>query len=231
MSQNYLLASSESAGRDMRVETPDIYADLQQKLVNVEFRPGVKIKPAELQGFYGCSANTIREILLRLTNIGLVTFEAQRGFRAAMASQEKCNEITNFRILLEQEGAVGSMRRGGLTWEADLSASHHKLVHIETEIERSGEIQSNRALWTEAERHFHKTLISACGSEVLRETYARIYLQFRQQMVNLERDFGSSYFGTIIAEHQAILDAALSRDEEACKTAIYDHLKRNIRDV
>ena len=45
----------------MRVETPDIYADLQQKLMNAAFRPGQKIKPKELEDVYGCSANTIRE--------------------------------------------------------------------------------------------------------------------------------------------------------------------------
>ena len=215
----------------MRVETPDIYADLQQKLMNAAFRPGEKLKPAELQGEYGCSANTIREVLLRLTSMGLVTFETQRGFRVAGATQAACNDITRFRILLEQEGASGSMRLGGLKWESDLAAAHHKLVHIEHEIAREGELNTYIALWTEAERNFHETLISACGSPILSEIYARIYLQFRQQMVNLERHFGESYFHTIIVEHQAILDAALSRDEAACRLAIYNHLKRNIREA
>lgn len=215
----------------MRVETPDIYLDLQQKLMNAAFTPGEKIKPAELQGIYGCSANTIREILLRLSNIGLVTFEAQRGFRVAAANQAACNDITRFRIMLEQEGAAASMRLGGLQWESDLAASHHKLVHIEREIVREGELKDYITLWSAAERDFHQTLISACGSDVLRETYQRIYLRFRQQMVNLERQFVQSYFETVTSEHGRILEAALSRDEAACRLAIYDHLKRNIREV
>ncbi len=62
---------------------------------------------------------------------------------------------------------------------------------------------------------------------MLRETYENVYGQFRQQMVAQERDFGRSYFSAIIAEHQAILDAALSRDVDACRQAIHDHLKRN----
>ena len=90
------------------------------------------------------------------------------------------------------------------------------------------EVQDYLSLWSEAEREFHELLISACGSPLLRETYGSIYLQFRQQMVGMERDFGSSYFNAIIAEHQAILDAALSRDAAACRQAIYDHLKRNL---
>ena len=215
----------------MRVGTPDIFEDLQRRLMDVGFQPGEKLKPADLQGTYGCSANTIREILLRMANIGLVEFEAQRGFRVAKARQIVCNDITRCRILLEQEGATASMRLGGLKWEADLAASHHGLMHIEHEIAREGELQSNMALWSEAERNFHETLISACGSDILRDTFARIYLQFRQQMVNLERDFGTSYFHTIITEHQTILDAALARDEAAIRIAIYDHLKRNIREV
>ena len=215
----------------MRVDTPDIYLDLQQKLMNAAFRPGEKLKPADLQSTYGCSANTIRETLLRLTNLGLVTFESQRGFRAAKATQEACNDITRFRILLEQEGAAASMRLGGLRWESDLAASHHKLVHIEHEIVADGAHEAHMELWSNAEREFHETLISACGSDILRETYSRIYLQFRQQMVSLEREFSQNYFKTVTREHKAILDAALSRDEAACRLAIYDHLKRNIREV
>ena len=215
----------------MRTETPNIYEDLQQKLMNAAFRPGEKLKPSELQGAYGCSANTIREVLFRLTNVGLVTFESQRGFRVAKATVAVCNDITRFRILLEQEGVTSSMRLGGLKWEADLAAAHHALVHIEHEIEREGELADSIELWSQAELNFHNTLIAACGSDILRETYSRVYLQFRQQMVNLQRDFGSGYFRTIITEHQNILDAALSRDGQACRKAINDHLKRNIRDA
>ena len=42
-----------------------------------------------------------------------------------------------------------------------------------------------------------------------------------------EREFSQGYFEAIIAEHQSILDAALSGDVAACKQAIYDHMKRN----
>lgn len=215
----------------MRTETPDIYEDLKQRLMNVGFRPGDKLKPAELQGDYGCSANTIREVLLRLTHIGLVTFESQRGFRVASVTQAELNDITLFRILLEQEGASRSMRLGGVKWEADLNAAHHALVHIQHRIFREEEIQGNIKLWSEAERFFHETLISACESKILRATYASVYLRFRQQILNIERQFRDTYFATIISEHEGILNAALSRDETACRQAIHDHLKRNIRAV
>lgn len=211
-----------------RIETPDIYTDLQRKLMTAAFRPGQRLKPGDLQDAYGCSANTVRDVLLRLSKVGLVDFEMQRGFRARASTPERRRDVTEFRIMLEQEGAVRSMERGGIQWESELAAAHHRLRHIETEIARSGELPPFLELWSDAEAAYHETLISACGSALLCETYRSIYGQFRQQMVSLERDFGTNYFRQITEEHQAILDAALGRDAEACRQAIYDHLKRNL---
>ena len=71
--------------------------------------------------------------------------------------------------------------------------------------------------------------ISACGSPLLIETFGRGYLQFRQQFVGQQRDFGANYFEAIIAEHQAIVDAALARDQEACRRAIFEQIVSTIR--
>lgn len=214
----------------MRVDTAGIYADLQSKLITAQFAPGEKIKPGDLQGLYGCSANTVRDVLLRLTSVGLVEFEIQRGFRASPTSPERRSDVARFRILLEKEGASRSIARGGVDWEAQLAAAHHKLRHIERRIEQTGELSENVSAWSDAEREFHETLISRCGSPLLIESFQRVYAQFRQQMMGQERDFGANYFGAIIDEHQVILDAALARDEAACRQAIFDHLKRNIVD-
>ncbi|MEM9061098.1 MAG: GntR family transcriptional regulator [Pseudomonadota bacterium] len=211
-----------------RIDTPDIYEDLKAKLVSGELAPGRKLKPTELQGGYDCSPNTLRDVLMRLCNVGLVEFQMQRGFRATPSSLERRSDVARFRILLEREGAAESMASGGISWEADLTAAHHRLLHIERQIVSADDVQPFLPLWTDAEREFHETLISACGSPLLIETYARVYLQFRQQFVGQQRDFGSNYFEAIIAEHQAIVDAALARDQHGCQAAIYDHLKRNL---
>ena len=211
-----------------RIETPDIYEDLKAKLVSGGLAPGQKLKPAELQGNYSCSPNTVRDVLMRLCRIGLVEFQMQRGFRATPSTAERRTDVARFRILLGRGGASESMTRGGVAWEADLAAAHHRLEHIERLIVVAEDVRPFLPLWTDAEREFHETLVSACGSPLLIETYSRIYLQFRQQFVGQQRDFGSSYFEAIIAEHRAIVDAALARDQDACRTAIYEHMKRNL---
>lgn len=212
-----------------RIETPDIYADLERRLMTAGFASGAKLMPSSLQHEYGCSANTVRDVLLQLSKVGLVSFEMQRGFRARQVSSERRNDIARFRILLEQEGAVASMRKGGLAWEAKLTAAHHSLSHIEREIGRQGEMGGLLGLWSDAELAFHETLISACEMPVLIETFASIYKQFRQQITGLEEAYSPDLLHYIVAEHQAILDAALSGDDDKLRAAIRHHQRRHIR--
>lgn len=210
----------------IKMDTPAIYDDLHRKLVTAQFGHGEKLKSEDLRQIYGCSVNTIREVLFRLSTAGLVSFEEQRGFRARRTSPSRQHDLTQFRIMLEQEGASLSIKHGDIEWEARLSAAHHKLRHIEGEIRRSGSVETVLNLWSSAEWEFHDTLISACRSPLLRETYKTIYDQFRQQLVSCETNYG--YFPDNIAEHCAILKAAQQRDEVACRQHIHSHLARNL---
>jgi DNA-binding GntR family transcriptional regulator len=210
-----------------RLDTPGIYDDLQRQLLTGGFAPGAKLMPSTLRLEYGCSANTVRDVLLQLSKVGLVTFEMQRGFRAAPVSRERRAQIAAFRVLLEQEGAVRSQARGGLPWEARLTAAHHSLRHIEQQVARAGDTMPFVGIWSDAELAFHRTLIGECGLPPLIETFEDVYMQFRQQMVGLERDCVPAYFRTIIDEHQDIVDAAVSGDSDRLRAAIAAHQSRH----
>ncbi|NRB19480.1 MAG: GntR family transcriptional regulator [Rhodobacteraceae bacterium] len=209
-----------------KTSTPDIYDDLRTKLMAGHFPQGIKLKPSDLTEFYGCSINTIRETLFRLATVGLVVSEDQRGFRARPASRQRLHDLTRFRITLEQQGTVQSIQNGGIEWEARLTAAHHKLSYIESQIKRSDNIEPILVPWGAAEWEFHETLLSASESPILREVFKSIYDQFRQQQATHGSNFG--FFDRNVDEHQRIVDAALSGDAVECKQAIYDHLSRNL---
>jgi DNA-binding FadR family transcriptional regulator len=61
---------------------------------------------------------------------------------------------------------------------------------------------------------------------MLLSTIRDVYDQFRQQHVTRQRNYG--FHPQNVEEHSRIVAAALSGDEEGCRTAIYDHLKRNL---
>ncbi|SFJ58363.1 GntR family transcriptional regulator [Jannaschia pohangensis] len=211
-----------------RIGTPEIYDSLQRRLLTGGFEPGAKLMPSALHQEFGCSANTVRDVLLQLSKVGLVDFEIQRGFRARQVSLKRRSEVARFRVMLEQEGAVASMRNGGLEWEAALTAAHHRLMHIERQIAQMPDTVPFVGIWSDAELAFHRTLMSECRLPPLLEAFDSIYMQFRQQMVGLEQNCVPSYFHRIISDHQAIVDAALSGDEAALRHAIHDHQARHI---
>lgn len=204
----------------------DIYLDLKKRLISKGFEHGAKLRAEVLRSEFACSASTVREALFRLSTVGLVDFQEQRGFRVPERSKQKLIELTHLRILLEGEGTVLSIRNGGVAWEAKLTAAHHQLSHIETRIHG---IECPAALvdiWFNAENEFHQTLISACGSDILKETHSRIYAQFRQQLMVADRRF--EFISENIQHHAEILDAAIKGDETLTRTKIHDHLARHL---
>lgn len=204
----------------------DIYQTLKSKLISSGFEHNAKLRAEVLREEFGCSASTIREVLFRLSTVGLVSFQEQRGFRVPNRSPQKLIELTHMRVLLEGEGTVLSIRMGGVAWEARLTAVHHQLSHIEKRIHTQGDPDDLIDIWSQSEKEFHETLISACGSETLKQMHGLIYAQFRQQLMVSDRHF--DFISTNIEHHAAILDAALSGDEDLTRQKIHDHLARHL---
>jgi DNA-binding GntR family transcriptional regulator len=206
-----------------------IYRSVKARLLAGEFAPGEKLRPDALRETYDVSATAMREVFLRLVHERLLSQEEQRGFRVPDADERRLTELMGLRILLESEGAAGSITHGDVEWEAQLYAAHHKLAHIEQKMKDADDIAPFVPIWTRIDWEFHETLLSAGPSEVLRVTHRSIYEQFRQQVVASLSSAG--FRAETIPEHAAILDAAVARDIPACQAAIRAHLQTYRDDV
>ena len=206
----------------------NIYEKLRDRLTSGEFEAGQRLRSDKLKKDYDVSAGTIRELLFRLSSVGLVDFLEQRGFRVPELSKEIQHDLTQTRIMLECEGACLSIRNGGLAWEARLTAAHHELKHIETHINQQsfdGSVEL-LSLWRVAEMKFHKTLIEECRSELIKEFHENVYHRFRQQLITIGRQF--DHIPMNVEQHQSILEAVLQRDEDLVRKLIYKHLSRHL---
>ena len=204
----------------------DIYDTLRYRLMTNGYAHGAKLRAEHLREELGCSASTVREALFRLSTVGLVTFQEQRGFRVPERSDRLRHELTHLRVLLEGEGTCMSIRKGGVEWEARLTAAHHQLSHIEKRIHAVEDAEPLVPLWFKAERQFHETLISSCDSDTLKATHHQVYAQFRQQLMVDDRQF--DYISNNIRQHHDILEAALAGDERLTRQKIHDHLARHL---
>lgn len=206
---------------------PNIYEMLQGRLTRGEFKPGQRLRSEQLRHDYNVSASTIREVLLRLSTVGLVDFIEQRGFRVPEQSAALRDDLTRTRIMLECEGACLSIQHGGMAWEARLTAAHHELKHIETRVRSLEGSEDQLSLWAAAELKFHRTLIEECGSAILIEFHHQIYQRFRQQMITVDKEF--AYVPENVEQHQRILNAVLEHDEALVRELIRDHLSRSLQ--
>lgn len=199
----------------------NLYETLKSDIVMGQFPPGSKLKIDMLKQRYGMGVNVIRESLTRLASENLIASENQRGFRVAEISESRLSDLTRLRILLETDGLKHSIENGGLDWESTLVAAYHKLEYIEQKMLLDEENHS--AMWNECDWEFHATLLSACESQLHQLYHKRVFEQFRQYVMSNLKTHG--FRGEkIIAEHKAILEAALARDSERCKEALEIHL-------
>ncbi len=194
------------------------YRRLRADVIHGRLPPGRKLGLEGLRQAYAAGVGTLREALTRLASEGLVVAEGQRGFSVAPVSAEDFREVADLRLLLECHAIRDSFAAGDLDWEGRVVGAHHKLAVLERRL-LAGE-PTDPAEWKRYDREFHATLIEACGSTVLQETYAAAYDHYlRYQMVAVV------FRGAVAAEqHARLLAAALARDADAACRVLEAHL-------
>jgi DNA-binding GntR family transcriptional regulator len=201
--------------------TEEVYAVLRADLLRGAFTPGQKLKVVELGERFGASQSVIREALLRLTEQDLLVSEPQRGVRVRDLSIDDITALTETRVLVETQGLRWSIARGDLAWETEVLAADHRLERTPV-LAEDGTISEE---WNRRHNEFHLALLAGSGNLRLEavtaalrdnaELYRRWYWVLTDDHV---RD--------IPAEHRALKDLALARDEAAAVDVLVRHIER-----
>jgi DNA-binding GntR family transcriptional regulator len=196
----------------------DVYAALRRAIIFGDLAPGDRLPLAELGARFDASTSTLREKLLRLAEEGFVVGEGKRGYFVAPMSAEGLREIADLRALLECHALRKSIEAGDTDWEADVIAAHHRLHRMEQEMKagRTGV----RETWKQYDWEFHQALIKACGMRELMAVHGSVfdkYLRYQMRLLTFRGDVAA-------AEHQGLLDAALSRDADRAEEILRRHI-------
>ena len=207
------------AKQNTKTLSESAYDALRDDIVRGRLEPESKLRIEELRQSYGTGASPLREALNRLAGEGFVTMEGQRGFRVAPISTKDLADITRLRIMLECEAIRESIRRGDDEWEAGIVGASHRLAKVE-----SGEQVFPE--WELRNHEFHEALIAACDSAWLLKFRRTLYEQHkRYRLISiLEHDASRD----VRAEHQAIMEAVLERDEKRACVATESHIMRTV---
>lgn len=200
---------------------------LRRDILEGRLASGSRLAVAHLKGSYEVSGGTMREALSLLVSEGLAQAEAQRGFRVAPMSLADMEDLTRTRVLVECEALRQSVRLGGDEWQAEVTSTFNRLSRIHPRTVKNPGIWFER--WERCNRDFHEALLSACPSQWSRRFRAVLYLhmeRYRRLTANHH-----SPARDVHAEHQALHDAALARDEALCASLLKLHIEASVEAV
>lgn len=182
---------------------------------------GTFLNEVELAQGIGVSRTPVREALLLLAADGLIEMVPKRGAYVPPLSGRQIRELMELRRLLEQHSASVTLaaRTVPLPAMREALAAQEELLRAGRGAERE---------FSEWDRRFHQSLVDAAGNELIARTYAGLRTrQVRVGTAALSRTADRPR--TVCAEHQRIVDALASGDEQAARTAIDDHLQITLR--
>src|SRR5262245_13085541 len=102
---------------DGGTKADEIALALEEAIVSGELEPGTVLRQEQVSAQYSVSRTPVREALRRLSALGLVSFEANRGFRVRTLSRQEMWEA--FLVRADLESLVTSVAASKFT-KADL---------------------------------------------------------------------------------------------------------------
>ncbi len=199
--------------------TTQVYLQLRRDVLGGTLAPGKKLRIEELARTYGSGSSPVREALHLLASEGLVERLEQRGFRVRPVSEEEFLDLLQMRCWMETRALKESIAKGGSDWEEAIVLSFYRLEQVNrTAIDG---INIFDAEWESRHRRFHMTLLAASGSPTLNRYCEQLYdlnIRYRQIALLTSSEERHPRF-----EHEAIMQATLSRDSDVAVERLVSH--------
>jgi GntR family transcriptional regulator, carbon starvation induced regulator len=144
-----------------------------------------------------------------------------------LMSSGDLKDLTTLRLIVEPAALVEAIGVADDEWEAGIVAAFHRLKRTEERLPRS-KYQFDDD-WTERHKNFHMAFYSACSSQRLISLCSNLFDQAeryrRYCAINRKQSRNT------IAEHQALMDASLSRDPNQSAKVLRQHITKTYEDL
>ncbi len=184
---------------------------LAERIIAGDVEPGARLRQDHIAEEFGASHVPVREAFRLLESQGLVVSEPRRGVRVAGFSRDEVREVAEMRAALE----VLALRQAG----PHLTKA---LLEEAEAISKAGDRASDVQAWEEANRAFHRLIITPCGMPRLLRTIDDLHSASARFLFSGWR---AEWEAPTDRDHMAIL-AALRAGEIETATAV---LARHIR--
>jgi DNA-binding GntR family transcriptional regulator len=191
-----------------------VYEELRTLLLSGSFEPGTRLTEADLTRMFTVSRGTIRSVLVRLTQEGYVTSEANRGVRTRSFTVAEAADILEARETLEAALAEKAAQRAT---DDEIEELRRTLTEME-QAQQRGDQQA----YSNGNRRFHQQVKHAAHQQTLARAYdTLLYPLVMRQYRNISARHPRA--GSL-QEHQTIFLAILTRNPAAAAAAMHHHV-------
>ena len=184
---------------------------LREAILQGKFRPGERLREAELAAMLEVSRGPVREALSRLEHEGLVLTRRNRGASVARLTSDDEEEVRSLRLAIERLAIELAVRRAT---EADIGALGDEVDRLRT----AGQRPTMQEL-AEFEVRFDDLLYRAARHKRLdaawRTLRSQVFLLLASRSVSKQRTREA-----LIDRHTALLNAVRTRNEQAALETI-----------
>lgn len=190
------------------------YAQIKQRIISCEFRPGDAINEAQLASLLGLGRTPIHQALHRLEVEGMVTIMPRKGVMVTALSLNDVLDMIEVRVCNEQLCIKLAVERAH---DSDIKAMRDILERTPALL-ASHDVAGLMAL----DLQFHMSISAAARNRVLADLLRKLHeKQARFWYLTLSENHHSE---RIYQEHMHILEALEQRDGDAAVAAMHHHI-------
>lgn len=198
-----------------RITTTDrVFASLRESILSGEFPAGSLHSIYRLADLLDVSRTPVREAVLRLADIGLVTIERNRGVRIRGVSVADIRSVFELRLMIEVPAAAYAA--------AHANDDDVRLLEAELQGMRAAAEHGDEPAFTAHDRALHHAVGAVLGNDRAQHEIAALRDSIQTRGAStLHRSRGMP---EILGEHVPIVEAIVARDPEAAAGHMEEHL-------
>ena len=197
-----------------------VYERLCTMLRQGEFNPGESVAVARIAEAFGVSPMPVREALLRLQAMGVLSNISGRSVGVPQATEEKLIDIRNVRLEVEPKAVEWSIKNSNDKFISELSEIYEKLIISEQKRDIESFVKENYT--------FHFRLYEQSNSPVLMQIIDNLWLKVSPYLYHSK---WIDRFKISNINHRRIIEAISAHDIPSAKKAVIDDISLSYEDL
>jgi DNA-binding GntR family transcriptional regulator len=209
-----------------KTKSEQAYEVIKESIIKNELLPGEGISIDSLAGSLGISHTPVREAVARLSNDGLINYEAHKKLRVSKIIPEDVRQIYEVRRLLEPYAAIRVI--DAAPKDPSMMNDLRRIFEKASQVCNSDNDRIDTQAYLDIDAQIDEIFLRAAGKTLFGEVYNFVEersLRVRTFAEAVSSDSQAELMRLVTAEHLSILEALIEGNIDIAKVRVLQHLK------